>query len=120
MDNPKAITDSQIEEMIYFSLKESVEFAKTNEGDFELAVEGKLKKKYAVSDRLAAAIARPVYWYLSTENKYIPNNGTGLWKITEEAKNLADKDFQDITKKLLEEYRNYIKSNFESSGYKIQ
>jgi len=99
MDNSKAITCSQIEEMIYFSIKESIEFAKTSMEDFELAVESKLKEKYGLLDHLAITIVRPVFWYLSTDNKLIPNNGNGMWKITEEAKSLADKDFQDITKK---------------------
>jgi hypothetical protein len=106
--------------MIYFSLKESIEFAKTSKEDYGLAVEQKLQKEYGISINLAAVVQRPIIWCLSVENKLILNNGCGRWAITEKAEKFEDKDFKEIAEKILKDYRIYLKSNFENEGYKFQ
>jgi len=127
MDSKKAINDSLLEEMLYFSLKESVEFAKSNNDDFFNVVQKKVELKYwgederkeGFSDFLASKVMNPVFWYISSENRLIPSNGSGKWVITEEAKNLTDNDFKDLSKTIFKEYEIYLKSNFKIKGYEI-
>jgi hypothetical protein len=117
----KTIADSDIKEMLYFSIKESIEFAKASNEDYGLAVEKKLQapkeeKGHGLSKSLAAIVERPIIWYLS-EHKLIPNNGCGIWAITKRAEKFEDKDFEEIKEKIWEERRIYFRSNFESEGY---
>jgi hypothetical protein len=119
------ITDSELEELLYFALKESIEFAKTSDKDYTLATEKKLQKtyeeKYNFSAMLASRIQRPVTWHLS-KHEYIPFDGCSKWHIAEKAKNLTEQDLKDMTKTILEsnDTKCYLKSNFKLEGYDVQ
>ena len=120
----KNITYSQIEEMIYFSLKESIEFAKTSKENYGVSKEGvedKLTKKYSISKALAASVHRPVFWYLS-DKKLINFDGCSKFFLSDAAKNLNDDDLKAAAKLVMKKYYDnyeYLKSNFKNEGYVI-
>jgi hypothetical protein len=108
------ITNSELGELLYFSLKESIEFAKTSTKDYVLAVEGRLTgneivRKYQLSEKISS-IMRPVCWYLS-DNGLIPSNA-GNWNITEKARNLEDNELKKIAESLIKKWEIYLRSNF--------
>jgi hypothetical protein len=121
----KKITYSQIEEMLYFSLKESIEFAKTSKENYGVSkggVEDKLMKTYPISKSLAASVHRPVFWHLSNE-KLIVFDGCDKFFLSDEAKNLNNEDLKAAAKLVMKKYydeHKYLKANFENEGYEIQ
>ena len=120
----KNITYSQIEEMLYFSLKESIEFAKTSNEDYGVAeggVEEKLVKAYKILPLLASRVHRPVFWYLS-DSKIIVFDGCNKF-ILDKTKNISDDDLKAAASLLMKQYYDkdeYLKKNFEKEGYEIQ
>jgi hypothetical protein len=119
------VTYSQIEEMLYFSLKESIEFTRNSDKDYGISeggVEGKLMKKYSISKLLASRVHRPVFWHLS-DKKLIIFDGCGKWSLADSAKNLNDNDLKAAAKLVMKKYYDdyeYLKANFKNEGYEIQ
>jgi hypothetical protein len=105
-------TDSKIEEIVYFALKESIEFAKKSQGEFSLPIEKKIIEKYKLPDKLASIVERPVFWYLS-DKKIVPSE-LGKWLISDGGKSLKDGDLKAMAKLVFKEYGEYLKSNFSN------
>jgi hypothetical protein len=117
----KQITCSELEEMIYFALRESIEFAKASKEDYSITVEKKLQdeKGYNLTPMLASRVQRPVFWYLSSEHNYILYNEKDSWSIAENAKNLTAKDLKEMAKSIFNESRVYLESNFRENKYEV-
>lgn len=116
MEEAKTINNSQIEDILVFTLKTSFDELSQSNQDFSLKVEAELEKKYSFSKDLVSRINRTVFWEI-TAAKLVYNKDLA-WYLDDKAKN-PEIDLKGMAKDILEKYKEYLHSNFNLSGYNV-